>query len=655
MITWHIVTSDVYHAGTPIEGHMYFLSDTKEIYRGTQNFSESVVLVTEFPSTSIARNRLYMNSTTLEGRIYDGSAWTTVIQPAADTVAEDGVTPVTGKAVAAYVAAEMAKVSTSEEVVHSLSWDSAEHLLTVTKGDESTEEIVFDGLGVSLSYSSATGELQLLDGSGNAIGDPINLDLERFVKTAVYNAETQCIELTFNDNEEPISIDVAALVNTYEAAETSSIAMVLGDDAKTFSASIKISTAEGNLIELKDDGIYVAPINVDLSGKMDKDEDATEGNIAVFDAEGNAIDSGKSFDDITVDHTVFQGASIDEAVNGATPKDGDYCIVKTPIGANEGKQQYTAYVYDNNAWVAMDGNYDASNIYFSKDLQSAYALGNFSLKNGLATIPTTGRNLEQLFEDIYMVTKSPSVTQPKVTVTMNQAGAYEVGTSVTPSYSASLSAGTYSYGSVENPSSTSAGITAKTWAVTDTDGHSATTNTGSFDAFTVSDDLTASAPYTISATATYDAGLTPANNKGEAVESKKIAAGSKSATSSGITGYRRGFYGTYANKDAAITADNSAFVRDLANKTSATPVKGEEWTLNIPVGAMRLVFAYPASLGDVAKVIDVEGMFADVTTSFTKYTVNVEGANGYAAIPYNVYVADKGEAFAATRTYTITL
>ena len=50
---------------------------------------------------------------------------------------------------------------------------------------------------------------------------------------------------------------------------------------------VKISEAANNALELKNDGIYV-----DISGKADKVANATAGNVATLDANGNLVDSG---------------------------------------------------------------------------------------------------------------------------------------------------------------------------------------------------------------------------------------------------------------------------------------------------------------------------------------------------------------------------
>lgn len=51
---------------------------------------------------------------------------------------------------------------------------------------------------------------------------------------------------------------------------------------------------------------------------------------------------------------------------GAEAKVDDIFVVKTLI--SDGKYSYTAYVYNGTAWGAMDGNYNAENVYFADDL-----------------------------------------------------------------------------------------------------------------------------------------------------------------------------------------------------------------------------------------------------------------------------------------------
>ena len=641
MIQWHIVDSATYKAGTKIATDLYFLKDSHEIYRGEQSFTESVILYTTLPAEGIATNRLYINSTTLEGKIHNGTEWKTVIKPIDDEVTAEGGNAVTGKAVAAYVAAEIAKVSSSGEVVHTLSWDSAEHILNVAKGDGSSESITFDGLGVSLSYVASTGALQLLDSSGNQIGDAINLPQEQFVTSGEYDAANKQIILYFDaEKTNSVTIDASALVDVYTGEDSSSASVSVSADNK-ISATVKISTEAGNQIVLKSDGIYVgAP---DLSDYMVKVPDAVEGHLVTLDASGQVVDSGKSFDDLASNAQIFQGASITAAVGEATPKVGDFCVVSAPIGETD-KVQKTAYYYDGENWVAFDGNYSAENVFFPEDLTTTSAIGNITLTNGQATIKAAGKNLMDVWTAIFVKEKNPtSNTAPYVTLTANQCGkVYEVGETVTPTYTASFNAGKYQYGPAT-------GITVESWSVTDTNGGSSTSNSGSFDAFEVGDDT----EYTITATATHTAGAIPQTNTGNDYAAAQFAAGSKSKTSGTIKGYRKAFWG-YSNDFLTADQITSAIIRGLQNSSNAAVAVGSKFDVEFKAGCKTVIIAYPATIADMSSVIDTGAMNTPIEKAYTT-TVDVEGANSYQATSYKVWLYTFAEGASADNTYEVTI
>lgn len=637
MMNWHIVpTKAEFLAGSPVETNLYFIADTHEIYRGAESFTQPIVMYTgELPTSAIAVNALYINSTTLKGDVYNGTSWTTVLKPLATTVEEDGDSPVTGSAVATYVAAEIAKITGTGDIVTNITWDDVNQILDVYKG-EGKESITFDGLGVSLQYTSTTGMLQLLDTSGNAIGDAVNLGTEKFVTSGEYDADRKVIILYFNvEKTDFIEIPVGELVDTYTVANTQTVSMNMSSNQIT--ANVRISVTGGNALVANEDGLYVQV--PDISSKMDKVSGATAGNLVKLDSNGQVVDAGISADAIH-EPVLYTGTTTpEEAVGGATPKKGDMCVITKTISGDFAEK--TAYEYNGTTWVALDGNYNAENVYFATDLITTSAVGNITLTNGQATIPAAGKNLKQVFDAIFVKEKNPTITQPSVSVSCPQAKTYEVGESVTPSYTATLNAGSYQYGPAT-------GITATAWSVQNTNSNQLTTNTGTFDAIQVTDDT----DYYITATATYGDGAVPVTNVGNQYTAGQIKGGTKTGTSGHIKGYRAGFYGTLTSKTGTV---DSALVRGLTNKTTAAPAKNNVWNISIPAGAIRVVFAYPASLGDVASVQDVNGMNAEVKTAFTKNTVTVEGAASYQGIEYNVYVYDMAEAVETPNTYKVTL
>lgn len=322
---------------------------------------------------------------------------------------------------------------------------------------------------------------------------------------------------------------------------------------------------------------------------------------------------------------------------------GDIFIMKRLIA--EGKYSYTGYVYDGTNLVAMDGNYSAENVYLADDITMAgnyTQVGNLTkTQTGTNTFSTKGKSVAEAFTEIFSKRLQPTITaQPAVSLTFSQAKAYEVGTVVTPTYSASLSAGSYTYGPAT-------GITAQTWEVTNTAGGSATTATGTFDNVTVVDGIS----YTITAKATYNEGAVANDNLGSPSNPViKIAAGSASKTSSAITGYRNTFYGTTTDK----TALDSDTIRTLT-KSGKALANGNKFTITIPVGAVRVVFAYPATLRDVTSVTDTNGLGAEVKSAFTMQKMVVKGAGSDAGIEYKVYTTEFAGPVETANTYNVTI
>ena len=328
---------------------------------------------------------------------------------------------------------------------------------------------------------------------------------------------------------------------------------------------------------------------------------------------------------------------IERVLAGTEPNKDDIFVIKTKIASD--KFSYKAFVYNGSAWAAMDGNYNAGNVYFDKDLMTTSAIGNITLDNGQATVSAAGKNLNEVWNAIFVKEQNPTATQPAVTLNTPQNKAYEVGTTVTPTYTATLSAGSYTYGPAT-------GITASTWEVTDTNKGSKSTASGSFDEFTVQDDTN----YTITAKATYPDGATPVTNLGNEYEAAKIKAGSATKTSGKITGFRNSFYGTTDDKEP-ITSDT---IRGLTASGKAL-ANGGTFNVTIPVGAMRVIIAYPATLREINSVLDVNGLNAEIKSGFTQQSVDVEGANKAAAKPYRVYVMEYAKANDTPNTYKVTI
>lgn len=321
----------------------------------------------------------------------------------------------------------------------------------------------------------------------------------------------------------------------------------------------------------------------------------------------------------------------------ANPAQGDMAIIERAVATNA--NSHTAYAYDGEKWCAMDGNYNAENVYFSDDLTYTAAIGVLPKPSGSAKLAAKGKNIKEVLASVLAKEENPGKTNPAVSFNTQEGfGTYEIGTKRNLSYTASLSAGSYTYGPAT-------GIVAQSWSVscTGVDGAKSSA-TGVFENV-----VAEATPKTITATATYNEGAVPKTNLGTDYPDGKIAAGSASKTSKEFVGVRYMFWGP-------VTTDielNSANIRALGYKeASASKTLG---TFGAGAGAKKVIVAVPAGK-KITKVIMPSALNADVTALFVKQstTVNVEGANGYAGAAYNVYVYQPAS-IDAGETYTVTI
>lgn len=313
-----------------------------------------------------------------------------------------------------------------------------------------------------------------------------------------------------------------------------------------------------------------------------------------------------------------------------TPIQDDIIILKKTISG--AKKQYASYVYTGEKWEAMDQNYDAANLYFDSNLTATVPFGKYTVpSSGSYEIDAAGKSLKQVLMAALADEKTGTVTQPSVSVSMPQAKAYEAGSSVTPQFSVSFNAGKYPY-------DTSTGVTATSYSVSDTDGNTAATQSGSFPAITVGD----STNYKISATVNYGDGDIPHTNLGNENTAGQITAGSKSNTSGAITAYRSWFAGL---DDTTNTID-STLIRSLGNQGAYNSKKSLTLKAADKPGVKRFIVAYPASSsrGGLSEVLLTSTMGLDITKNYVQQAnVKVEGVNGYDAVDYKLFVYQPSE------------
>ena len=440
--------------------------------------------------------------------------------------------------------------------------------------------------------------------------------------------------------------EVAEAIPDASAAQENIMYLVMNDKTQHYDIYAKVN----------DEVVLLDDTTVDLSGYATKEQlEAVSGGL------GGTVYAATKADLSTSDDSVISGYFAQNT--DVKPKKGDVFVVTTTVDGSTYEQ--SAYFYDGSAWVAMTGSVDADKVILRENITLAGGytqVGNLTKsQNGTATFQTKGKSVADILTEIFSKRLQPTITaQPSVTgFALNGAKAVEAGTQVAAaSYgTAELNPGSYKYGP-------DTAVVASGWKVeritdkattevanAETASLAAGSDNNGGAGFVIGDaggDAVASLKY--KATATHGAGVTAKDNLGsDSNPAVAIAAGTKSKETSAYMPFRNYFYGATAEKPTL----NSDYIRSLTKSGKA--YAAGTLTINVPVGAQRVAIACIATAKGVTKVINETAMNADVTSTFVKSTVPVEGANGYSAKTYNVWIFEPAVAYGNAAVLKVTL
>ena len=365
--------------------------------------------------------------------------------------------------------------------------------------------------------------------------------------------------------------------------------------------------------------------------------------------------------------------AIDAVVGDTELAVGDIAIVKAGIAGD--KASYTSYVWDGNNWVATEGNYSAANVYTNSKITLAGDYGKDSRGDAITSIGNlriggeiaAGTSLQSLLMDMLSQRLQPSKTNPSATIILTNGGnnganvEAEIGSTYTPKYRTTFSAGSFTYGPATGVTATAASVAFGTDSnkvpdVAATIGAGSLSGaTGTLPGYVVPDGTARKLYLNYGWTASTG---TPVDNLGDPAtnaDSLKISATSNQSVKSShtVTGIRKMFGGS----STATTRPtmNSNLIRNLAsNKKSGTGT----FDVTIAEGANFAIIAVPAGR-TVTKVEDGNAFGTDIFSEFeSPITVSVGGADATAdsigayATNYNVYVYAPKSSLSAN-TYTV--
>lgn len=259
LVKWVATTKAAYAALATKDAYtLYWLEDTKEIYKGATSYTEAVVFYdTTLPAVGAA-GKMYIENTTLQGSVWTGSAWKTVIEPVSQSVMDGGsatTKAVSGAAVKAYVEAQASTISA--QAVTDMSWDATNKAVKFTKNGVETS-VPLTLLADHVAYDGATGKLTLKDHAGTTLSE-VNLPLDNFVKAGSYDDTLNALVLELQQGG-TVTIPAADLVKIYHAGETGTAKVTLelnGDNDTIIKVDVKVSATANNAIVANADGLFV--------------------------------------------------------------------------------------------------------------------------------------------------------------------------------------------------------------------------------------------------------------------------------------------------------------------------------------------------------------------------------------------------------------
>lgn len=298
------ISFDAYKAlDTKDNDTMYFITDKHCIYVRGALYSGRIEMVSQNP-TSPEIGVVYIDTTTLEAKSWTGTGWnvlskgfTTVISDTSD----DTLIP-TSKAVATYVTNKVAGVVGGSGTFVTAVSATGNGELKVDKGDVSNN-VPLTNMVYSPTWNQSTKQLTLPVVGGTTLTLDLSKDL--VVTNGKYNNDTQEIWLTiaedgtYTDEDKLIKIPVGTLVDIYTGKSTNT-ANVTINGGNEISVDVKISTKEGNALEVdtENGGLYV---NVpDDTTKVDKVGTGHSGELLTANAEGGMQLSGKTIGGNTI-------------------------------------------------------------------------------------------------------------------------------------------------------------------------------------------------------------------------------------------------------------------------------------------------------------------------------------------------------------------
>lgn len=298
MIKFYHMTQAQYNAITPDTDYLYFITDSRRLYKGTDLYTESFEVVTTNP-TSPRLGCLYINTVDKSVKYYNGNAFVTVVPAIVTSISSSSDNESIPTAYAVQYAIQQAMSGVGGDLLTSAEWISPDSD-GYESGDRTLKTLDIDNEPVN------DGDMILVEENGTLYQyDEDCADAEDLTKYTIIAPQSgvgrwkKMLTATTYDDGKGIS------------TESGAIEVLANEGEFTFDSSTRVMSlnevSASKVVVSKTGGTSVN-LATALNGKMSQLSQTTAGNILQSDSSGNAVDNGNS----------IGGESLAEEPNGKT-------------------------------------------------------------------------------------------------------------------------------------------------------------------------------------------------------------------------------------------------------------------------------------------------------------------------------------------------
>lgn len=234
---------------------LYFTTDTLQIFKGDKEYTKSCQLVTSLPESGQVQGVVYIRSTDMTLHIYNGTGYTQ-LNKAAITAITDGATDdnvPTAKAVADYVTSKIDSVTGDvSKAIKSLKVDG--NTVSFYTSNNMTGDAAF-----TVDFPTE----MFLDQTKTEFVSKFKFSTETYVGATDPKLDGKPVMVLAVKGENPASctysfLNMAALVDTYKTkADGKDASTTIEISGYEIEVKVNVSSEAGNVLFLKDDGLYV--------------------------------------------------------------------------------------------------------------------------------------------------------------------------------------------------------------------------------------------------------------------------------------------------------------------------------------------------------------------------------------------------------------